>query len=51
MRHVIDFTYHIIQIVIYKNRHDRSEDFFLHYSIGECHIIHDSRLNAECFAV
>src|SRR5699024_9117292 len=51
MRHGIDFTDHVIQVVKCQNRHERSEDFLLHDCILKGHMIQNRRLDAECFPI
>ena len=51
MGHDVDTSDHLIQIVIYQDRHNRPEDFFLHNRIGKCYIIHNRRFNTERFTV
>lgn len=51
MRHGIDVSDHFIQAVEYKDRHDGTEDLFLHDSVGEGYIVQDSGLDAECLTV
>lgn len=51
MGHGIDPPDDFVQAVEYQDRHDGTEDLFLHDSIGEGHIVHDRGLNAQSAAV
>ena len=51
MRHRIDFVNQFIQRIISKNRHNRSENLFLHYFIFIGYMIHNCRFNTQCIAI
>src|SRR5699024_4994691 len=51
MGHGIDPPDDFVQAVEYQDRHDRTEDLFLHDSVGEGHIVHDCGLDAQSAAV